>query len=106
MTPGIWPTRLSYLGERLVYGGHVVSMAFAQLTRALPNVLTLVAWDSCNQTAPVIEGDCLRTELTVREIRPLAQGALVSPWVETWAARGDPEQESRVLDWKLWVWSA
>jgi acyl dehydratase len=98
--------RLSYLGERLVYGGHVIFMAFAQVTRALPNLLTVVAWDSCDHTAPVIEGDRLRTEFTVQEIRPLAQGALLSLRVETWAARGEPEQETRVLDWKLWVWSA
>jgi acyl dehydratase len=31
--------RLSYLGERLVYGGHVVSIAHAQMTRALPNII-------------------------------------------------------------------
>lgn len=98
--------RLSYLGERLVYGGHVITMAFAQLTRALPNLLTIIAWDSCDHVAPVIEGDRLRTEFTVREIRPLAQGALVCLVVETWAARGDAEREARVLDWKLWVWSA
>lgn len=98
--------RCSYLGQRLVYGGHVISIAFAQLTRALPNLLTLVAWDSCDHLAPVLEEDRLRTEFTVRAIEPLPQGALVNLWVETWAARGEPEQENRVLDWKLWVWSA
>ena len=36
--------RLSYLGERLVYGGHTIFMAFAQVTRALPNLLTILAW--------------------------------------------------------------
>jgi acyl dehydratase len=95
----------SYLGQRLVYGGHVISMAFAQLTRALPNLLALVAWDSCDHLAPVVEGDLLRTECTVLRIEPLPQGSLINLWVETWAARGQPEQENRVLDWKLWVWS-
>ncbi len=97
--------RMSYLGERLVYGGHVICMAFAQLTRALPNLLTLVAWDRCEHTAPVLEGDRLRTACTVREIRPLAQGALLGLSAQTWAARGEPEQETHVLDWQLWVWS-
>lgn len=98
--------RQSYLGQRLVYGGHVISMAFAQVTRALPNLLTVVAWDSCEHTAPVLEGDRLRTEFLVREIRPLPQGALLNLEVETWASRGEAEQETRVLDWRLWVWSA
>jgi acyl dehydratase len=100
--------RLSYLGDRLVYGGHVVFTAFAQLTRALPNLLTVLAWDSCDHTAPVVEADRLRTMVTVVEVLPQARGALLKLGVETWAARGPVEQETetRVLDWKLWAWSA
>lgn len=97
--------KLSYLGERLVYGGHVIFMAFAQLTRALPNLLTIIAWDSCDHTAPVVENDRLRTECSVLDRIDLAQGALLRLGVEAFAARGDPEQETRVLDWKVWVWS-
>jgi 2-methylfumaryl-CoA hydratase len=98
--------RLSYLPERLVYGGHTISTAFAQLTRVLPNLLTLLAWESCDHTAPVLENDRLRTEVTLLEKRPVAGGALLRLHVEAWAARGEPEQESRVLDWKLVAWSA
>lgn len=97
--------KLSYLGDRLVYGGHTISMAFAQLTRALPNLLTLVAWESCDHTAPVVENDRLRTEVTVLDVTPLATGALLRLHAECYAARGEPEAESRVLDWKLVVWS-
>jgi 2-methylfumaryl-CoA hydratase len=96
---------LSYLGERLVYGGHTISIAFAQLTRALPNLLTLVAWESCDHTGPVLENDRLRTEFTVDAIEPLRHGALLRLHVETYAARGAPETETRVLDWRLVVWS-
>ncbi|MFM7709042.1 MAG: acyl dehydratase, partial [Gammaproteobacteria bacterium] len=102
-------SRLSYLGERLVYGGHTISMAFAQVTRALPNLVTLTAWESCDHVAPVIENDRLRTAFTVTDIVPLAAerggGALLRLAVESFAARGEPETETRVLDWKLWVWS-
>ncbi len=98
--------RLSYLGDRLVYGGHTISMAFAQLTRALPNLVTILAWESCDHTAPVVEGDRVRSEVTVLEKRPLAHGALLKLRAETWAARGDPETEERVLDWCFWAWSA
>ena len=98
--------RLSHLGDRLVYGGHTISLAFAQVTRALPNLLTILAWESCDHTAPVVEGDRLRSEVTVLEKRQHADGALLRLHVETWAARGEPESEQRVLDWRFWVWSA
>ena len=102
--------RLSYLGERLVYGGHTISMAFAQISRALPNLLTLVAWESCDHLAPVVENDRLRTTFRVTEVLPLGAteggGALLRIEAECLASRGDPEQESRVLDWRFWAWSA
>jgi acyl dehydratase len=105
--------RLSYLGERLVYGGHTIFMAFAQVTRALPNLLTILAWDSCDHTAPVIENDRLRTTFTVTDIvaaRADAGGALLRIHAECFAARGTvtpgtPEPETKVLDWKFWAWS-
>ena len=104
--------RLSYLGERLVYGGHVIFMAFAQATRALPNLLTILAWDSCDHTAPVLENDRLRTEVGIVEVVPAPRGSggsLLRLHVESFAARGaivagSPEQETKVLDWKFWAW--
>lgn len=93
--------KLSYLGERLVYGGHTISMAFAQATRALPNLLAVVAWESCDHTAPVVENDRLRTEVTVLEVATLASGALLRLRIEAYATRGTPEEETRVLDWRL-----
>jgi len=100
--------KLSYLGERLVYGGHTIFMGYAQLTRALPNLLSLLAWERCDHTAPVVENDRLRTECTVTDIVPLAaeRGALLRIAAEVHAARGDPETETKVLDWTFWAWSA
>ena len=98
--------KLSYLGDRLVYGGHTISIAFAQVTRALPNLCTILAWDGCDHTAPVVENDRLRSEVSVLEKHSLPQGALLRLRVETWAARGAPETEERVLDWRFWAWSA
>lgn len=99
--------RLSYLGERLVFGGHVVFTAFAQLTRALPNLLTLIAWDHCDHLAPVLENDRLRSECEVLAVEPLDDargGSLLQLQVRTYAARGTPEQETQVLDWTFWAW--
>ncbi|MBM4233855.1 MAG: hypothetical protein FJ160_06705 [Gammaproteobacteria bacterium] len=102
-------SKLSHLGERLVYGGHTIFMGFAQITRALPNLLSILAWESCDHLAPVIEGDRLRSEFTVTDIVPLSTaeggGALLRLEADCYAARGQAEQETLVLDWKFWVWS-
>lgn len=106
--------RLSYLGERLVYGGHTIFMTFAAVTRALPNLLTLLAWDRCDHTAPVLEGDRLRSEFTItaRRAAPAGVGGeLLQVHAECFAARGPidagrTEAETKVLDWSFWAWSA
>lgn len=97
--------KLSYLGERLVFGGHTIFMGFAQITRGLPNLLTILAWESCDHVAPVVEGDRLRTEFTVTDVKPVgASGAsLMRIDAECFSARGTPEEETRVLDWKFWA---
>ncbi len=97
--------KLSYLGERLVYGGHTISIAFAQVTRAIPSLITLLAWESCDHVAPVIENDRLRSEVSVTAIEQLAAGRLLRLHVETFAARGNHEEESKVLDWRLVAWA-
>lgn len=104
--------RFSYLGERLVYGGHTIFMAFAQVTRALPNLLSLFAWERCDHLAPVVENDRLRTEFSVEALQPApvgAGGTLLRLRVRCHASRGaivagTPEAESAVLDWSFWAW--
>ena len=98
--------RLSYLGERLVYGGHVISIAHAQVTRALPNIIAMLAWESCDHTAPTVENDRVRSEVTILDIRGQRSGSLVKLRVESFAARGNPEVETKVLDWVFWALSA
>lgn len=44
---------------RLVYGGHVQGLAQASLSRVLPGIATIVAWDGCDHTGPAFEGDLL-----------------------------------------------
>jgi acyl dehydratase len=89
-----------------VYGGHTISLAAAQVTRALPNLVTILGWRSCDHTGPVFEGDVLRTEVTVGECRALPTGGgLVDLHVLVFAARGpeapEPGTEIGVLDWRL-----
>ena len=75
-------------GRRLVYGGHTISLAGAAATRALPNLVTIVAWRSCDHTGPVFEGDVLRTEVTVDAVHPLTQGGMVDLHALVWADHG------------------
>ena len=98
---------LSYLDRRMVYGGHTIGIAFAQVTRALPNLITILGWERVEHMGPVTEGDRLRSELTVLEIVPCAAGALLKLMVRTYAAHGDAaEEETAVLEWTLWVLGA
>ena len=96
----------SAYGKRLVYGGHTISMAGAHVSRALPNLVTFVAWRHCNHTAPVFEGDVVRTEVTVADKHPLPSGGgLVELQVSVFAERGaeapEPEPNVQVLDWHV-----
>lgn len=97
-------------GRRLVYGGHTISVAGAQTTRALGNLVTVVAWRGGDHTGPVFEGDVLRTEVTVEGIHPAAGGGLVDLRAVVYAeraadsARRGPEapvEETPVLDWRF-----
>jgi 2-methylfumaryl-CoA hydratase len=88
-------------GRRLVYGGHTISLAGAAATRALPNLVTILAWRSCDHTGPVFEGDVLRTEVTVDAVHPLTQGGMVDLHALVWADQGPGEPEQPVLDWRF-----
>lgn len=100
----------SYFGKRLVYGGHTISIALAQVTRALPSMITVIGWSGCDHTGPVLEEDLIRTKFKIigKRSAPVG-GELVDLHVESFASRFDDEVESfneeKVLDWRLTVWS-
>lgn len=90
--------------RRLVYGGHTIGIAASQATRALPGILTILAWESCSHTAPVYEGDALRSELTVERLQALDQGGgLVNLRSRVRAQRYDGAESAEVLDWRFVV---
>ncbi|MCL2533509.1 MAG: MaoC family dehydratase [Nocardiaceae bacterium] len=85
---------------RLVYGGHTIGLALAQANRALPNLVTVLGWHSCDHTGPVHESDTLSSELTVESAEPLASGGGVLHLRSTvHAHRGD--EPTQVLDWRF-----
>jgi citrate lyase beta subunit/acyl dehydratase len=89
-------------GQRLVYGGHVIGVAFAHVTRALPDVVTVLAWDSCAHLGPAFEGDRLHTRIEIVGIDLLPDGGLVRLRVTTSATEPGGLRRA-VLDWRLVV---
>ena len=84
-------------GRRLVYGGHTIGLAAAQASRALPELLTIVAWHSCDHLGPVYEGDTLHSTLELERIEALPQrGALVHL-----RSRVRASAKREVLDWRF-----
>jgi acyl dehydratase len=87
-------------GQRLVYGGHTIGIAMAQATRLLPNLVTVLGWESCDHTGPVHEGDTLYSELHVDRATALPgdRGGVLKLRSLVYAV-GDPDRQ--VLDWRF-----
>ena len=87
-------------GQRLVYGGHTIGLALAQVTRVLPNLVTVLGWESCDHTGPVHEGDTLHSEIHVEKAtaQPGGRGGVLSLRSLVYAVG---EQDRQVLDWRF-----
>jgi acyl dehydratase len=85
-------------GSRLVYGGHTIGLALAQASRLLPNLATVLGWESCDHTGPVHEGDTLYSELHVESAKPIERGGVLGLRSLVYAA-GEPDRP--VLDWRF-----
>jgi acyl dehydratase len=91
-------------GQRLVYGGHTIGLALAQATRLLPNLVTVLGWQSCDHTGPVHEGDTLYSELHVEAAVPLpgGRGGVLTLRSLVYAVSTDASEADRqVLDWRF-----
>lgn len=86
-------------GNRLVYGGHTIGIALSQASRAVPSILTVAGWHSCDHTGPVHEGDTLRSRLRVERTEPLAGGGGLVHLRSR--VRADAEEPRDVLDWRF-----
>ena len=83
-------------GRRLVYGGHTIGLALAQVGRAFPGLVTVLAWEGCDHTGPVREGDTLRSRIPVGRVGGGPVGQLGDLRVEVTA-----DDDRRVLDWRF-----
>jgi acyl dehydratase len=87
-------------GRRLVYGGHTIGLAAAQLTRVIPALVTIVGWHSCEHLNPVFENDTLISEVEVERVEPRPDGGgILHLRSQVRAFRAD--EPVRVLDWRL-----
>lgn len=96
-----YDARVSGAG-RLVYGGHTIGLALSQATRALPTMLTVLGWHSCDHVGPVREGDTLSSELVIGAAVDLPDGGTaldLRSLVTAHRADGD----APVLDWSYTV---
>ncbi len=91
------------VGERrLVYGGHTIGLALAQASRLLPNLATVLGWQSCDHTGPVREGDTLYSELHVESAEATDNGGVLGRRSLVYAvsdSAGEPDRP--VLDWRF-----
>lgn len=89
-------------GSRLVYGGHTIGLALAQATRLLPNLATVLSWQSCDHTGPVREGDTLHSDLSVERADPLPddRGGVLTLRSVVYAVAPDGADQP-VLDWRF-----
>jgi citrate lyase beta subunit/acyl dehydratase len=77
-------------GRRLVYGGHAIGIALAHACRALPGLVTVLAWRSCDHLGPVFEEDRLTSRIEVLAV----EGPIVDLKIVVSNADAD------VLDWR------
>jgi len=91
----------SVYGQRLVYGGHTIAMAAAQMTRVLPNIMSILGWFKCDHVAPVFEQDIIESRVTIEGLLPglgKQGGGVAMVHVESFACR---QEQVKVLDWHL-----
>ena len=64
----------SRFGRRLVYGGHVVSLAYALAYNGLENAVAMLAWNAGSHLSPTFAGDTLYAYTDVVDKAPLGDG--------------------------------
>ena len=85
--------------QRLLYGGHVVGLAQASLSRVLPGMATVVGWHGCDHTGPAFEGDQVSFRHTLLDTALVGRGRAFAVQVEGFAHR--TEEPDKILDWTV-----
>ncbi|MFN0090440.1 MAG: hypothetical protein ACKVWR_09285 [Acidimicrobiales bacterium] len=89
----------SIYNKRLVYGGHVQGLAQASLSRVLPGLAAVLAWDGCDHLGPAFEGDLLAFRHTVLDEHATGNGRLLRFEVRGAAVDADGNPGEDILVW-------
>ena len=71
---------------------------------AVPDIVTIVGWHSCEHLAPVHEGDTLYSELELERVDALSNGGALAHLrsrVVALGEHGDDDGGTPVLDWRF-----
>lgn len=82
-------------GDRLVYGGHSIGLAFHHVCQVLPDLVTVAGWHGCDHLGPVREGDYLTSTVTIEGARSV-RGGLSALTLRVLTSVGD----TPVLSWR------
>ena len=85
--------------QRLLYGGHIVGLAQASLSRVLPGMATVVGWHGCDHTGPAFEGDQVSFQHTLLDKAPAASGRVFAVHVQGFVHR--TAEPDKILDWTV-----
>ena len=85
--------------QRLLYGGHIVGLAQASLSRVLPGMATVLGWHACDHTGPAFEGDQVSFRHTLLDVAPAGSGRAFAVQVDGFAHRSD--EPKKILDWTV-----
>lgn len=89
----------SIYNKRLVYGGHVQGLAQSSLSRVLPGIATIVAWDGCDHVGPAFEGDLLAFRHRLVDERAAGGGRLMRFEVRGAAVDAEGQVGDDILVW-------
>jgi len=67
----------SRFGKRLMYGGHVISVAYALSFNGLENGLAMLGWNGGQHVAPTFAGDTVYAWTEILDKQPLVQSGAV-----------------------------
>ncbi|MFF2107511.1 hotdog family protein [Rhodococcus koreensis] len=76
-------------GRRLVYGGHVIALAQASLSRLVPSAVTILGWRSCDHLSPTFEDDLLGFAVELEDTVAVPGGVVAGLRVRGRAYRAD-----------------
>jgi acyl dehydratase len=77
--------------QPLVYGGHVIGLAQASLSRLCSGLATVIGWHSCDHVAPAFEGDVIEFTHELVAERSLDGGAALRAFRVVASRAGDAE---------------